>query len=204
MVDAERVILRELELLAPAGDVPAPDWKQVLQRLEPSQPALSRRRTRVAVVAAAAALVVVAAGAAYVASRAGSPGPVKNGELVIDSAPGEMAQLSAVAVDGRLRILWKCPHSVFCGDPAGMSWSPDGSRSRSDGGSRPPLTIRRRRRLTMRTGKLTHLSSGRDARAPTSASPTGSTGHRQDGRSRSRVDRRGSSWCPRPDRPIAS
>jgi Tol biopolymer transport system component len=175
VVDAERVIVRELELLAPAKDVPAPDWTQVLQRLAPSQPPLSRRRPHLVLGAAAAALViVVAASAAYVASRGGSPQPVMNGELVIDSAPGEVAQLSAVGTDGRLRTLWKCPRSLFCGDPAGMSWSPDGKQIALQmavlGRASPyaGLDI-----LTLRTGKLTHLSSGRGCQSTDFGLPDG-------------------------------
>ena len=127
MVDAERVILDELELLAPAGDVPAPDWQQVSRRLATPRFSLGRRPLRLALAVAAVTLVgVAAAGAAYLAVRSDAPKPVANGELVIDSAPGEIAQLSAVGADGRLRIVWRCPHRVFCGSPSGMSWSPDG------------------------------------------------------------------------------
>jgi Tol biopolymer transport system component len=175
VVDAERVILRELELLAPAGDVPAPDWTRVLQRLEHPQPSLDRLRARLAVTAAAAALAVVAAAsAAYLVSRAGLPETVMNGEFVIDSAPGEVAQLSAVGTDGRLRTLWRCPRSLFCGDPAGMSWSPDGKQIALQMAvlGRPSpyagLDV-----LTLRTGKLTHLSSGRGCQSTDFGLPDG-------------------------------
>jgi Tol biopolymer transport system component len=163
VVDAETVILGELESLAPSVEVPVPDWQQVRRRLEPVRPLRSRRRVRLAVGLAAAALVVVAAAsAAYLAARAGAPNPVTNGELVIDSAPGGVAQLSTVRTDGRLRTLWRCPRTLFCGSPGAMSWSPDGKQlafvlTVLNRGSRyAGLNV-----LNVRTARLTHLSSGK-------------------------------------------
>jgi hypothetical protein len=175
VVDTERVILGELDLLAPIGEVPAPDWKQVRRRFEPTLRSDTRRRVRFAVGVTTAALVaVVAASAAYRAFRAGSPHPIANGELVIDSAPGEVAQLSAVRTDGRLRTLWKCPRLVFCGSPGGMSWSPDGKQLAlvlvSLGRSSPYAGLDV---VTLETGKLTHLSSGRRCRGTGFALPGG-------------------------------
>lgn len=129
MVETERVILFELELLAPASEVPAPDWQQVMKRFEPSRARVSRRSGRLVIGMAAIALIAVAvASAAYLASRGEQPSAAANGELVIDSQPGEVARLSSVGADGRLRTLWACPRAVFCGSPGGMSWSPDGKR----------------------------------------------------------------------------
>ena len=131
MVETESVILAELELLAPAAEVPAADWQQVRRLLEPSRPTLGRRRVRLAIgIAVLALAAVAAASAAYLASRAGSPKPVANGELVVDSGAGGVARLSTVGADGRLRTLWRCPRTVFCGSPGGMSWSPTASSSR--------------------------------------------------------------------------
>ena len=161
MVESERVILGELELLAPATEVPVPDWQQVRRRVEPSS-SLNRRRVRLAIGVAAVALVAIAgASAAYLTSRAGSPTPVTNGELVIDSAPGGVAQLSSVRADGRLRVLWKCPQPFHCGSPNGMSWSPDGKQLAvvlvTVGGSSPYAGLDV---LTLRTGRFRHLSAG--------------------------------------------
>jgi hypothetical protein len=79
VVETEGMILAELELLAPAGEVPASDWQQVRRRLEPLRPSLGQRRVRLAVGVAAIILVgVAAASAAYLASRASSPKPVTN------------------------------------------------------------------------------------------------------------------------------
>ena len=168
MVDTETVILRELELLAPAGEVPAPDWQQVRRRLDPTRPSLSRRRARLAVGVAAITLVgVAAAGAAYLASRPESPKPVTNGEIVIDSAPGGVAQLSAVGADGRLRILWRCPRTLFCGSPGGMSWSPDGKQLALVmlvvGGTSPYAGLDV---LTLSTRRFTHLATRQSCGLP--------------------------------------
>jgi Tol biopolymer transport system component len=175
VVDTETVILRELELLAPAGEMPTPDWQQVRRRLEPTRPSLSRRRARLAVGVAAITLVgVAAAGAAYLASRPESPKPVTNGELVIDSAPGGVAQLSAVGADGRLRTLWRCPRTLFCGSPGGMSWSPDGKQLAlvlTTLGRTSPyegLDV-----LTLRTGRFRHLSFGQRCQGNGFALPDG-------------------------------
>ena len=150
MVETESVILAELELLAPASEVPAPDWQQVTPAARPRRGRwVNRRRVRLALGVAAVTLVAVAAaGAAYLASRRDSPKPVANGELVIDSAPGGVAQLSSVGADGRLRTLWRCPRALFCGSPGGMSWSPDGKRlALVMVNPRPHVAVRRPRRL---------------------------------------------------------
>ena len=175
MVDTERLILGELELLAPAGEVPAPDWQQVRRRLEPPRPSLRRRRIRLAVGVAAVTLVGVAvAGAAYLESRSGTPKPVANGELVIDAAPGGVAQVSAVGADGRLRSVWRCPRSLFCGNPAGMAWSPDGKQlalvmaTLGLSSAYAGLDV-----LTVRTGRLRHLSSGQRCQGGGFALPGG-------------------------------
>jgi Tol biopolymer transport system component len=162
VVETERVILAELELLAPTSEVPAPDWRQVRERFAPSERSVGRRRARLAFGVAAIALsAVVAAGAAYFSSRGAAPKPVTNGELVIDSAPRAFT-LSTVGVDGRLRTLWRCPRKVDCVSPGGMSWSPDGKQlallmvSVSHLAPYEGLDI-----LTLRTRRLTHLSTAR-------------------------------------------
>jgi Tol biopolymer transport system component len=162
VVETESVILGELELLAPASEVPEPDWQQVHRRLEPSRSSRNRRRVRLALGVAAITVVgVAAAGAAYLATRDGSPKPVTNGELVIDSAPREVAQLSAIGADGRLRTLWRCPRTLFCGAPSGMSWSPDGTQlalvMATLGRTSPyeGLDV-----LTLRTRRFAHRSTG--------------------------------------------
>lgn len=160
MVETEHVILAELELLAPADEVPAPDWRQVSGRFAPPARSIGRRRLRLAVgVAALALAVVAAAGAAYLSTRGGSPKPVTNGELLIDSAPSALT-LSAVGGDGRLRTLWRCPRTVDCVSPAGMAWSPDGRQlallmvSVSHFAPYEGLDV-----LRLRTRRLTHLST---------------------------------------------
>ena len=111
--------------------------------------------------AAITLVAVVAASAAYLVFRAESPKPATNGEVVVDSAPGEVAQLSAVGTDGRLRPLWRCPRARFCGSPGALSWSPDGKRIAlvlTVLGLRSPyagVNV-----ATVRTGRLAHLSSG--------------------------------------------
>lgn len=129
MVEAEQVILAELEALAPRSEVPAADWRQVTKRFDPSPTRPRLWRPRLAVGMAAVALIAVAAAsAAYLASRGEPSRPPANGAIVIDAQPGEVAQLSSVGTDGRLRKLWSCPQRRFCGTPTGMSWSPDGKR----------------------------------------------------------------------------
>ncbi len=163
MVESERVILGELELLAPATEVPVPDWQQVRRRVEPSS-SLNRRRVRLAIGVAAVALVAIAgASAAYLTSRAGSPTPVTNGELVIDSAPGGVAQLSSVRADGRLRVLMEVPatvplrqsqwHVVVSGRQATRGRTCDGWRQ---------LTVCRPRRPHTTHGKVQAPVGGRE------------------------------------------
>ncbi len=175
MVETESMLLAELELLAPASEVPAPDWQQVRQRFERSRPSVGRRTVRLAVGVAALTLVGVAvAGAAYLASRTGSPKPITNGELVIDSAPGGVARLSSVGADGRLRILWRCPRTLFCGSPGGMSWSPDGKQLAlvmvTLGRTSPfaGLDV-----LRLPTRRFTHLSTGHSCQGSGFALPGG-------------------------------
>ena len=164
MVESERVILGELELLAPATEVPVPDWQQVRRRVEPSS-SLNRRRVRLAIGVAAVALVAIAgASAAYLTSRAGSPTPVTNGELVIDSAPGGVAQLSSVRTDGRLRVPMEVPATVPLRQSQWhvvVSGGRQATRGRTCDGWRQ-LTVCRPRRPNTTHGKVQAPVGGRE------------------------------------------
>lgn len=167
MVDAEAVILSELERLAPADELVYPDWRQVLRRLKerPAPASPRRRRRRLVVAAILAGLVLVGvATATYLALRPTTArnGAAINGPVVIDIEGHGVTQLQAIGVDGRLRTIWKCPHATFCGSLSDAAWSPDGTRLAlavfSVGLETPYFGLDV---ANVRTGKLTHLTSER-------------------------------------------
>lgn len=183
MVDTERVIRGELELLAPFAEVPGPDWSRVRARLDSPRPSLDRGRVRLVIaVAAIAVAVAAAASAAYRAFLSGSAKPVTNGALVIDSSPAGSAQLSTIDTHGRLSTLWRCPRTLFCGSSTGLSWSPDGTRLAlvltTLGRTSPFVGLNV---LTVQTRRLAHLSSGRRCQDDRGSSPDG-VGWSSDGR----------------------
>ena len=92
-------------------------------------------QSRVLRAAIAIAVFLVLAGVAtatYFAVRGSpaTPAPSQAQVTVITSTGGGMslAEIAAVGPGGRLRILWRCPERVFCGELTSVAWSPDGKR----------------------------------------------------------------------------
>jgi dipeptidyl aminopeptidase/acylaminoacyl peptidase len=93
---------------------------------------LRPRRRRALVVSLAFVATLIVAGAAtatYLATRhSAAPTPTSPAGALTLSEEGGKPQLSqiTVVVDGRQRVVWRCPHETFCGTLSSIAWSPDG------------------------------------------------------------------------------
>lgn len=171
MVDAEAVILAELERLAPAADTVPADWGEVRRRSE--GPAAPRRLRPALVVIAAALLLAGVATATYLALHAAAVHAV-NGPVVIASQKHEVTVLRAVGADGRLRAIWTCPHRTFCGALEDQAWSPDGTRlALAVYAVGLPTPYYGLDVANVATGKLTHLTTGRGSCSADFGQPNG-------------------------------
>ena len=135
--DLSPVLAAELDRLVPPDETVTIDWEDVLRRVEPARAPAPQRRphrrgVRVLIVAIAIfALIVAIATGTYLALRSGGS---DEGALTIvtggAAARGDDATaIREVEPNGRLRILWRCPHpNRFCGEMTSLAWSPDGRR----------------------------------------------------------------------------
>lgn len=133
--DLVPALAAELDRLVPPDKTITIDWDEVLRRVEPGRARVQRRKRRrflIAVVAVVAFLLVAAvATGTYLALRGGGG---SRGALTIVTGgssarwPGA-STIKEVAPDGRLRVLWHCPHpNRFCGEMTSLAWSPDGRK----------------------------------------------------------------------------
>jgi dipeptidyl aminopeptidase/acylaminoacyl peptidase len=132
--DLSPAFAAELDRLVPPDETAAIDWEDVLRRVEPARAQAPRRRphrrgVRVLIVAIAIFLLMAAiATATYLALHSGGS---DEGALTIvtGASPRGDTAIAEVEPDGRLRILWRCPHpNRFCGEMTSLAWSPDGRR----------------------------------------------------------------------------
>lgn len=107
-----------------------------LAELMPARAPAQRRmwrgvRLAVAVVAVLLALAGIAT-ATYLALRpAAARNAPRPGQLTVilgSARMGPTAKIAAVDAAGRLRVVWRCPEPVFCGELTSMAWAPNGRR----------------------------------------------------------------------------
>ncbi len=135
--DLSPVLAAELDRLVTPDETVTIDWEDVLRRVEPARAPAPRRRphrrgVRVLIVAIAIFVLMAAiATGTYLALR--SDGGDEGALTIVTggaAARGDDATaIREIEPDGRLRILWRCPHpNVFCGEMTSLAWSPDGRR----------------------------------------------------------------------------
>jgi dipeptidyl aminopeptidase/acylaminoacyl peptidase len=111
-----------LDRLVPAEAL-AGDWTDVARRARP------RRRPRLVLrlaIAAAAVLALAAVATATYLALSGSEAPQPGALTVISSGASGAGKIVEVLPGGKTRLIWRCPHNVFCGDLVSVDWSPDG------------------------------------------------------------------------------
>jgi WD40 repeat protein len=125
-IDDSRELAAALDRLVPVDAVHG-DWNDVVGRVERRAvgTGVSRRpRRSVRVTIALVVLALLLAGvatAAYLILR----GP---GQLTLIGGGRRVASVVGLDPRGKPRVLWRCPHDVFCGDLVSAAWSPDGRR----------------------------------------------------------------------------
>jgi Tol biopolymer transport system component len=126
-------LANEMDRLVPLDETVVADWSDVLGRARPQRTrqvrhGLRRRllgsplRIAVAVLVVFLFLAGIAA-AAYVLvdGGGGSVSVVREPSNGVDS-------VSTISPNGRVRTIWHCPGSHFCGDVVSVAWAPDGRR----------------------------------------------------------------------------
>jgi len=139
-------LAERLDRYVPADTTVAPDWNDILRRAEsPSAPSPRRRRRRLRLALVAVGLFLLLGAIAtgtYLALRGGGGGRAAGLTIFTgDPTPppstrqcrkfgcGPGAAIGTVLPDGRVKILWRCPHpGYFCGDMTSMAWSADGRK----------------------------------------------------------------------------
>jgi len=135
-------LTERLDRLVPP-EAPTLDWDDVLRRVVPAPAPVPRRtRRRYRLLLVAVALLLLLAGIAtgtYFALRGG--GNKAHGLTIFtgDPAPyapcnpqpgfgcGPLSAIGAVQPNGRLKIVWRCPHpGNTCGNISSIAWSRDG------------------------------------------------------------------------------
>jgi dipeptidyl aminopeptidase/acylaminoacyl peptidase len=98
-------------------------------------PARRRIRRGVRLAVAVVGVLLALAGIATATYLALRPAVVRNaprpGQLTVilgSARSGPTAKIAAVDAAGRLRVVWRCPEPVFCGELTSVAWAPNGRR----------------------------------------------------------------------------